>query len=77
MMPIHETIRPAIDKPLGCLNTPTNEKIKPSNHKIQLRTGTQHNTNPNKAKMKPAVPMPFFFTSVIILFFLMFVGLLP
>lgn len=40
--PTKEITKPAIANPLGCLNIPIAENIKPSNHNIQFNPGTQH-----------------------------------
>jgi hypothetical protein len=39
MISISEIIKPAIAKPLGLLESPTHEKIRPRIHKIQPKTG--------------------------------------
>ena len=60
-----EIIRPAMESPLGCLNTPINENMNPRGPKIQPMmvptTGIQLMTNAINARTNPAVPMPFFF----------------
>lgn len=56
--PIKEITRPAMAKPRGALNTPTKEKMAPSNHKIQSSTGTQQKMKASRAITKPAVPSP-------------------
>ena len=58
---IREITKPAIAKPLGCLNTPMNEKISPSNQHNHPNTGTHEKINPTNANTNPAVPKPFFF----------------
>lgn len=57
--PIKEITNPAIDKPFGVLKTPTNEKIKPNNHRIQPNTGT----HPKKMATKVADLHYFLFQS--------------
>ena len=42
--PINDIVNPAIDSPLGVLNTPTKEKTSPKTHKIHAKTGI----NPKK-----------------------------
>ena len=56
-MMIRESTRPAIAIPRGDLNKPIKEKMRPKNQRIKLTKGTQQNTNPNKAIIKPAIPM--------------------
>lgn len=58
MKPMSEITSPAMESPLGRLKTPIKEKISPSNHSIQPKTGTQQRNRPRRARMKPAVPMP-------------------
>lgn len=52
---------PAMASPRGDLNMPINEKMNPSNHNIQLSTGTQHPKSASRASTNPAVPRPFDF----------------
>lgn len=61
--PIKEITSPAIDKPFGVLKTPTNEKIKPNNHRIQPNIGTHPKKMAIKERTKPAVPIPLVFFS--------------
>lgn len=58
-MIIRERTRPAIAIPRGALNKPTKEKIRPKNQRIKSTIGTQQKTKPNKAIIKPAMPMLF------------------
>lgn len=58
-MPIREMTNPAIASPLGRFVTPTAEKIRPSTHKIQPNTGIQPRKSVTRARMNPAVPIPF------------------
>lgn len=58
IMITNEITRPAIARPRGARNTPINEKSKPRNQRIRLRTGTQQNTRPQSARIKPATPKP-------------------
>lgn len=51
-------ISPAIDKPLGDLNTPIKLSNAPKNHNNHHKTGIHHKNNANKANTKPAVPTP-------------------
>lgn len=62
-IPMNEITNPAMDNPLGDLNTPANEKITPKIHMIQPRIGIHPRNRPISAKTKPAVPMPFEFLS--------------
>ncbi len=64
IIPIKEITKPAIDNPFGVLKTPTNEKIKPNNQRIQPKTGTHPRKIAIKARTKPAVPIPLDFFSV-------------
>ena len=54
-------VSPAIAKPLGCLVTPTPERMSPNNQSSQLRKGAQHNRRAIKANTNPAVPTPLLF----------------
>ena len=54
-----ERIKPAIAMPRGALNKPIVENIRPKNHRIKSTKGTQQKTSPNKAIIKPAMPMLF------------------
>ena len=56
---IRESARPAIAIPRGALNKPTKENTKPKNQRIKSTSGTQQKTNPNKAIIKPAIPILF------------------
>ncbi len=63
IMPISEITNPAIDKPFGVLNTPTKEKIKPNNQRIQPKKGIQPKNIAIMASTNPAVPIPLVFFS--------------
>jgi len=56
-------IKPAIAKPLGLLNTPINEKRNPKNQRIKFPIGSQQKQKAMIASTNPAVPIPFFFFS--------------
>ena len=58
-MMIRESTIPAIAIPRGALNKPIREKMKPKNQRIRSTIGTQQKTNPNKAIIKPAIPILF------------------
>lgn len=62
MIPRNEMTVPAMASPRGALNNPITEKMVPSNHRMKPRTGVQQSTSESRARMNPAVPMPFFFT---------------
>ncbi len=55
---ISDMTNPAIASPRGCLNTPIDEKINPSNHKIQFNAGTQQRKIATNEITNPAVPNP-------------------
>lgn len=55
---IKEITNPAMASPRGCLNTPIKENIKPSNHRIQFKAGTQQSKIATIESTKPAVPNP-------------------
>lgn len=56
---MNEIMNPAMAKPRGFLKRPMKENRAPRNHTIQLTTITQLTKKDNKAKTKPAVPIPF------------------
>ena len=64
IIPMSEITSPAIANPLGSLNMPTNDNIRPSNHRIHPKTGIQPKNIAIRARTKPAVPTPFDFLSV-------------
>ena len=59
IIPISEITKPAIDKPLGVLNTPMKENRNPKNQTSQPINGSVPMKNPTNASTKPAVPIPF------------------
>ena len=58
-MMIRERTSPAMAIPRGALNKPINENRNPKNHRIKSTTGIQQKTSPNKAIIKPAMPILF------------------
>ena len=50
--------------PLGDLNTPIKESMRPKIHIIQPITGIQPKNNPIKARINPATPIPLEFFSI-------------
>ena len=60
IIPKNEITVPAMARPRGALNNPISENIVPSSHNTKSRMGIQQRTSPNRARTKPAVPMPFF-----------------
>tara|TARA_Y100000766_G_C18767242_1_gene536547 strand:- start:473 stop:706 length:234 start_codon:yes stop_codon:yes gene_type:complete len=60
-IPIKDITNPAIDKPLGLLNTPTEEKTRPNTQITQPKKGTQPKNKAINERTKPAVPIPFDF----------------
>lgn len=53
-------------RPFGSLNTPTAEKINPSNQIIQSKNGTHPENNAINASTNPVVPIPLDFSFCII-----------
>ncbi len=58
--PTRDITSPAMAKPLGTLNIPTAEKIRPNNHKIHPRIGIHPKNRPQSERINPVRPMPFF-----------------
>ena len=56
--PMKDMTSPAIDNPLGDLNTPIKEKTTPRTHRIQPKMGIHPRNKATKAMINPAVPMP-------------------
>ena len=53
-----DNINPVIAKPLGDLNKPMMENIRPRIQMIKSITGIHERRIPNKANINPAVPIP-------------------
>ena len=66
-----ESTKPVMAMPRGALNIPIMEKTSPKNHNIMSTIGIQQKTKPNKAIIKPAVPIlfdPLFSTTNVVVF---------
>lgn len=62
---ITDKTKPVIAKPLGSLNKPTNENIKPKSQKMKSTIGIHEKKIPKRAKTNPAVPILLDFCSFI------------